>query len=125
MRMKIDPHPYRKLEKRILIYCINQTSNNIHKKILKDSIKTSKRLKGGFTEISMPVKMNYKLFIEYTENFIKNNFNDIIKCEYISVVDKNIRHAYDAYNKIRLSTNYMKTNLDVIETYFKLINHGI
>ena len=125
MRMKIDPHPYRKLEKRILIYCINQTSNNIHKKILKASIKTSKRLKGGFTEISMPIKMNYKLFIEYTENFIKNNFNDIIKYEYISVVDKNIRHAYGAYNKIKLSVNYMKTNLDIIETYFKLINHGI
>lgn len=125
MRMKIDPHPYRKLEKRILIYCINQTLNDIHKKILKDSIKTSKRLKGGFTEISMPAKTNYKLFIEYTENFIKNNFNDIIKCEYISVVDKNIRHTYDAYNKIRLSTNYAEINLDVIETYFKLINHGI
>jgi len=121
--MKIDPHPYRKLEKRILIYCINQTSNDIHKKILKNSIKTSKRLKGGFTEISMPAKMNYKLFIEYTENFIKTNFNDIIKCEYISLVDKNTRHAYDAYNKIRLSINYSKANSEDIETYLRILLH--
>ena len=123
--MKINPHPYRKLEKRILMYCINQTLNDIHKKILKNSIKTSKRLKGGFTEISMSTKRNYKLFIEYTENFVKNNFNNIIECEYIPAIDNNIRHAYDVYNRIRLSTNYTEINPDDMKTYFKMMNYDI
>ena len=122
--MKINPHSYRKLEKRILIYCIDKTLNDIHKKILKNSIKTSKRLKGGFTEINMSTKMNYKSFIEYTENFIKTNFKDIVKYEYMPITDKH-KNKYSIYNKLRLSIDYTKINPDDIKTYFKLINYGI